>query len=131
MPPLEWSDEYSVGIPEMDAQHRKLLELLAEVSGGSTGPPGRTFAEWLEEAHHYAQWHMLREELVLRIRGYPGLEAHKAEHQVYRQKIEALKAMSDRRDFTVRLTNFLNEWWRYHILISDQEYGRHFRKAGR
>ena len=130
MPPFEWSDDYSVGIPEMDTQHRKLMELLAEVSGGTMEPPGRTLGEWLEEAQQYGQWHMRREELVLRVRGYPELEAHKAEHNVYRGKLAALQAMSDRRDFSIRLTNFLNEWWRYHILISDQQYARYFRKKG-
>jgi hemerythrin len=32
-----------------------------------------------------------------------------------------------RRDLAIRVVNFLTEWWKSHIMISDQEYARFFR----
>jgi hemerythrin len=66
------------------------------------------------------------EELALRVRGYPDYADHEAEHDAYRLKVAALRTKSDRRDFVVRIASFLNEWWRSHVLISDQQYARYF-----
>jgi hemerythrin len=126
---LEWSEDYSVGIPELDIQHRQLMELASElirvVNLGESVKPDPAIIEKMAE---YAERHLQREELVLRVRGYPDYLEHKAEHDAYRRKIVALRAQPDRRDLGVRIANFLNEWWKSHILISDQEYARYFRR---
>jgi hemerythrin len=38
-----------------------------------------------------------------------------------------LELLADRPDFSVRLTNYVIEWWRFHVLTSDQQYARFFR----
>jgi hemerythrin len=65
---------------------------------------------------------------MLRVRNYPGYLAHAAEHNFYREKVASLQARLGRRDIALRTANFLSEWWRFHILTSDQEYARHFRR---
>jgi hemerythrin-like metal-binding protein len=126
--PLQWREEWSVGIPELDAQHRHLIELLDELvkctrSGGSCGFSPKA----LNEITRYAEGHLRREELVLRIRGYPGYTEHKAEHDAYRAQAASLQLQYARRDVDVRIANFLTGWWRFHIRISDQRYARFFR----
>ena len=124
---FEWSEDCSVHIPQLDAQHRQIIELLGELSRcAASAKANKLVPAALEKIHRYAQFHLQREELLLRVRGYPGYEEHKAEHDAYRERIAALKAMSDRRDIAVRITNFLTEWWNYHILTSDQQYARFF-----
>ncbi|MGA2113514.1 MAG: bacteriohemerythrin [Bryobacteraceae bacterium] len=125
---LEWSDKSSVGIPELDAQHRHLLELLNELlqrmqAGESEGATEAARKELMR----CAESHLQREELVLRVRGYPGYAQHKAEHDGYRARFASLAAHADRGDFSVRLSNFVAEWWRFHVLTSDQQYARFFR----
>ena len=128
MQPFTWSDECSVGIPELDAQHRQLLEVLAELVKSAESGESAAFAPVaLERLHQYGTRHLLREEMVLRIRGYPHYVEHKAEHDVYREKFAALQANLARRDLAIRVVNFLTEWWKSHIMISDQEYARYFR----
>jgi hemerythrin len=126
MQQIKWSEEYSVGIPEMDAQHRQLMELLGALakfasSGGVVDP--RTA---IGEMKRQAEQHLQEEELMLSIRGYPEYARHKAEHDAYRAKAAALEAQSGRRDFGTRITTFLTEWWSNHILHSAQEYARYF-----
>jgi hemerythrin-like metal-binding protein len=129
MQSFEWSEESSVGIPELDVQHRHLIELLCELVRRVTSGEGGGFAPTaIEEVNRYAEWHLRREELVLRIRGYPGYPEHKAEHDAYRKKAASLQVHSGRRDFGIRIANFLTEWWKFHILISDQRYARFFRR---
>ena len=129
MQPFEWSEDYSVGIPELDIQHRQLIELGGELirvtNLGESGKPDPGIIEKMAEC---AERHSQREELVLRVRGYPDYLEHKAEHEEYRKRIAALRAQPDRRDMGVRVANFLNEWLKLHILISDQEYARYFRR---
>lgn len=127
MQPSEWSEECSVDIPELDAQHRHLLELLSEIVKNAPSGESGGLGPALKELNRYAERHLQREELVLRVRGYPGYAEHKAEHDVYRTKLASLQAHSDRRDIGIRVVNFLTEWWRFHILTSDQQYARFFR----
>ena len=128
MQPFTWSDECSVGIAELDAQHRQLIELLGELMKCVRSGESAKFAPAaLRQTIEYAERHLQREELVLRVRGYPGYVEHKAEHDAYQQKVAALKIRSARRDLGIRIANFLAEWWRAHILTSDQQYARYFR----
>ena len=131
MQPIEWREEYSVGIPEIDAQHRRLIELLGALvkfagSGGVVDP--RTA---VAQVKRYAEQHLADEELMLSIRGYPGYAEHMAQHDAYRKKAAVIEAQSDRKDFAIRITAFLVEWWSNHILNSDQEYARYFRSHPR
>ena len=128
MQAFEWTEKCSVGIPELDAQHRHLIGLLGELENYmNTGDGEGTIAAALKELNRYAEWHLHREELVLRVKGYPGYAEHKAEHDTYRTKLASLQGLSERGDFGVRVTNFVSEWWRFHVMGSDQAYARYFR----
>jgi hemerythrin len=127
MQPFEWSEDYSVGIPELDIQPRQLMELIGELTRCANADDSARLAPVaLERVADYAERHLQREELVLRVRGYPGYADHKAEHDAFRLKVATLRTQSERRDFGVRIASFLNEWWRSHVLISDQQYARYF-----
>ncbi|MBZ5726335.1 MAG: bacteriohemerythrin [Acidobacteriia bacterium] len=129
MQQFAWREAYSVDIPQLDAQHRQIIELLDELGRiAHGGENDKLIAAALEKVTRYAHWHLRREELVLRVRSYPGYEEHKAEHEAYREKVTFLQANSHRRDLGIRMTNFLNQWWRHHILTSDQQYARFFRR---
>jgi hemerythrin len=118
---FEWSDEYSVGIPQLDAQHRQIIDLLGEFKACVDGAEaGKLVAAALNKVNAYARFHLEREELLLRVRGYPEYAGHKAEHDAYRQKVATLQSQWIRRDIAIRIGNFLSEWWRYHILTSDR-----------
>jgi hemerythrin len=129
---FEWTEKCSVGIPELDAQHRHLIELLGELLKGMQAPDSKGIdAAAFKELNRYAEWHLHREELVLRVRHYPGYAEHKVEHDNYRKKLAALESQSERPDFNVRITNFVSEWWRFHVMGSDQDYARYFRSQSK
>jgi len=124
---LEWKEEYSVHVPKLDDDHRQIFELIKELRECVYRPGNdRLVSEALKKINQYALLHLQREELLLRIRGYPGYAGHKAEHDTYLSKVAALQANLERRDIAIRIVNFLSEWWREHILTSDQQYSRYF-----
>jgi hemerythrin len=124
---LEWSDKYRVSIPQFDAQHHRIFDLLGELAKSAQGDEGGTLVvASLEELHEYAEQHLAREELLLRIRSYPRYREHKAEHDAYREKIASFEGQLGRTDLNIRMANFLTEWWHYHILTSDRHYAQFF-----
>jgi hemerythrin len=126
MQQLEWCEEASVGVPELDAQHRRLLELLGELVKHTQSGETVDSSAAIAELTRYAERHLQQEELWLRARHYPDYAEHKAEHDAYRKKAAALQALAGRRDFGIRVANFVAEWWRFHIRVTDQRYARYF-----
>ena len=127
---LEWSEKYSVHVPKLDEDHRQIFELLMELRKAVYRQAGeRLVPHALKKLNQYALQHLRREELLLRVRGYPGYAEHKAEHDTYLAKVGSLQANLERKDMGVRIVNFLIEWWRDHILTSDQRYSRYFRNT--
>ena len=125
---LEWKEKYSVQIPKLDEDHRQIFTLLSELREGAYRQVGdRLVPQALQKLNQYALQHLRREELLLRIRAYPGYAEHKAEHDTYLAKVAGLQANLERRDMAVRIVNFLSEWWQGHVLNSDQRYSRCFR----
>lgn len=128
MQPFEWTEDCSVGLPELDVQHRQLIESLGELLRcARAGDSAKLAQVALTNVVQYGERHLRREELVLRVRGFPDYLDHKAEHDVYRRKVASLQLQADRRDLSIRIAKFLTEWWRAHILTSDQKYARYFR----
>jgi len=124
---LEWREEYSVNVPKLDQDHRLIFELIKELREAAHRQDADTLVpQVLKKLNQYALQHLQREELLLRIRAFPGYAEHKAEHDTYLAKVASLQANLGRRDIAVRIVNFLTEWWRDHILSSDQRYSRYF-----
>jgi len=79
---IEWSNEISVGIEEIDAQHRVLVDLLNEIheaiQQGRTLEVTKGIVDRLDE---YTRVHFAVEESLMRILHYPDYERHKEEHE--------------------------------------------------
>lgn len=122
-PEIEWSDAYDTGLPEIDAQHRALAQLVNRISDRS----GRS--EALASVLHvfrYAREHFATEELLMRQIGFPGLEKHLLEH---RELIAALANAADGTFATAQeiraFKGFLANWLLDHIAQSDLEIRRY------
>ena len=77
MGPFEWDDKYSVDIPQMDAQHRQIIELLDDFRKcADSSERDLLIQAALESLNQYAELHLRREELMLRTRGYPKFAEH-------------------------------------------------------
>lgn len=120
-----WGKEYETGIKEVDAQHKKLIELINELyEAMRCGKGMEVMGKILSDLIKYTKTHFTYEEYLMGTYGFPELSSHKSEHQGFTSKV-----LDFERDFkegkvglTVQVMNFLKEWLANHILKIDKKY---------
>ena len=79
---LEWREEFRIGIPEVDHEHRELIALINSLHGRLTAPGDAAgIGAFLGELHGQIAAHFALEEKVMRERRYAELQSHKADHE--------------------------------------------------
>ncbi len=130
---LDWSDSLSVGVPEIDAQHRTLLERAAALQAAvAAREPAIRVEELFAYLQDYASAHFDSEERVMREAGYPGLQEHAMEHADFRRRLASLvphwESEGASTALTVALLGFLDHWLEVHVTTTDQRMGDHLRQ---
>ena len=128
MPFLTWSDKYSVGVDAIDRQHQQLVNLINELHDAMLKGNGNDImVPILDRLVQYTRVHFESEETLMRRAFYPGLDAHKREHETLtRQVVEFQQEVQNGRAMiTIKVMNFLKEWLVHHILETDMKYGPH------
>lgn len=131
---VEWSDDLSVHVEEIDTQHRKLIRLINTLHDFTLVDKGKDvvgrvrgdiMGTMLSELLDYTVYHFSTEERLLQQHQYPGYAAHKAQHDEFTKQINELKAKLDRGELllTNDVMNFLLEWLKNHIIGSDKHIG--------
>lgn len=118
---------YEIGIEEIDAQHRELFALLAELesfSGKGFSPEAARDA--LSRLSNFANVHFAVEESLMRMLGYPDILAHVAEHQRFRKQLADFQQRLLDGDIAGQLHRFIANWLANHIDVTDRKYVPHF-----
>lgn len=126
---FEWKDRYSLHIPEIDAQHKRLFEI---------GNRAYDIALLNDDYDHYdeimsiigelldyTKYHFGYEEKLLEKYGYPELGGHYKEHNFYINKFKKIsgeKVDDNQQQIVLDILDFLSQWISNHILISDRKY---------
>ncbi|MDD3610082.1 MAG: bacteriohemerythrin [Halothiobacillaceae bacterium] len=126
---IEWQDDLSVGIDEIDSQHKTLVDIVNELHQAVAERRGKeVMQEILDRLDEYTRIHFATEESLMRIFHYPAYETHKETHD---QLIDQLRHI--RKDFeeghggvTFELMQVLKNWLVKHIQHSDKEYTPYF-----
>ena len=130
---LWWDQSFSVNIAELDHQHQRLFRTVAELSYAvRTGRADSIINEVLEKVIQHTISHFAAEELLLQQHGYPGLAAHRYEHQMFAQKLSNfhLPNIAGKPDIPSSLLVFLQTWLRDHILKTDKDYSAFLNARG-
>lgn len=130
---INWKNEFSVGVKEMDEQHKKLLGMinrLIEEQHTLTDP--RTIADLLTEMTEYAQVHFRAEEFLMAEYGYEQISAQEKQHQAFIDKTISFYSASDigPNVLSVALLDYLGSWLVGHILQEDMKYKNFFKSKG-
>ena len=121
---IEWRDEYSVGVPEMDQQHKGLIALINRLTEEehSTGMIAYVF----DALDQYVKEHFRAEEALMRAAGYGDLKQHKKQHRDFEGWLRAVKQSHAAGASTFMLAetvnDFLRKWLIDHILKTDMAY---------
>ncbi len=129
-PPLfQWSDEYKLGIAEIDDQHKGLVDLLNQLHLAIREHHGKaTSRQILDRLVDYTRTHFLLEESLMRVTAYPGVERHRVQHKELISQVEALQRKMNQENAAIsfELLHFLRNWLIQHIHESDKRFGDHF-----
>ena len=121
---MEWSDEYKVGIPEIDAQHRNLAMLIAGLKASVDAGRDRVHVDLVMLAK-YNRAHFSAEETLMLAHAYPASEAHLSEHEQFTQALADLEERSATQSVTPELIALLRAWEDQHVKVSDRHLARH------
>lgn len=126
MKDLVWGKILSVGVDEIDDDHRKLIQLFNILNHAVTaGEPPDYLVATLEELVNCTVWHFSHEERLMLKYGYPEIDEHKAEH---RELIESARELQQQillsdKPVAEEHIEFLERWLTEHILTADGRLG--------
>jgi len=130
MAKIDWSDEYKLGLPAIDAEHQDLLAIcneFLEFAQADCAPS--LLATVLDRMVMRTRAHFVAEERMLDRHGYPDLVVHKAEHDrllaqadTLRRRFAAENQQDGLRQLTLETAEFLQSWLLDHIRTNDRPY---------
>ncbi len=130
---IQWDDNLSVGVTEIDGQHQKLVNMINALNDAMRDGKGKEILGRLVNAlTAYAATHFATEERYFDQFGYADADAHKAEHRDFVKKVSEFKDGFEqgKLGLSVQIMSFLSDWLQRHIKQSDKKYGPCFNEKG-
>ncbi|MEJ2611109.1 MAG: bacteriohemerythrin [Candidatus Thiodiazotropha sp.] len=130
---VEWTDELSVGIEEIDEQHKMLVSLVNKMHEAIHQRHGSDVVKGiLGDLAEYTRIHFVVEESLMRILNYPSYEEHKEIHEELLQSVTDLqeKVATGKTAIGFELMHFLKSWLTKHIMEEDKQYSGFFLASG-
>jgi len=132
-PTIKWQDSYSVGIDDIDHDHKKLINLLNKFSTAYDFAMCEEFErEALNDLVNYTVYHFKKEEELLEKYNYPDFDAHKKQHQAMINKVNGFVELYNEKGHNAlnEISEFLSNWLINHINGTDKEYTEHLHQHG-
>jgi hemerythrin len=122
---------FEIGIAEIDAQHRRLFELLNDMKGWSgTDLEHAASLDILDSLSEYALVHFAVEESIMRMLHYPATAAHVAEHKRFTDTLDIFRHRLLKEQRSIDLVDFIKSWLVDHIDRVDRQYVDYFLAKG-
>ncbi|MDQ7836228.1 MAG: bacteriohemerythrin [Humidesulfovibrio sp.] len=123
MPLFEWDGSLALGHELIDAQHKSLVELVDQLHGACLdGAEGSDPRSVLMALYKYTMFHFSEEERLMKQANYAEYAEHKAEHDTFVSKLDALavQAKQGRADIGQETLKWLVAWLLNHISVVDK-----------
>jgi hemerythrin-like metal-binding protein len=121
---LVWSDDYSIGNEEIDNQHKKLIDILDNLTQSLEDTGQKKYINKnVLELQHYAVMHFSTEELYMFDMMYVDMDKHIIQHDFFRAKVKELNpvGMDDNIEKKLELVKFITGWLLNHVLKEDKK----------
>jgi len=131
---IEWKDELSVGIDEIDAQHKKWIAIINELHNSiMEGDSLASLEKTVKEVEEYTFFHFREEEKLLEKVNYPELSRHSRVHFSFRQEIIRVKSaiLSGEVVLRTQVMSVLKNWLLDHIMKEDMKYADFIRERSK
>jgi len=124
---FEWTEEWSVGVDTIDAQHRELFVAINTLLREEGNTASRDLARVLDYLENYVSNHFGLEELYMRRLSYPGFPSHKGEHVAFINEFYDLRGEYDNNGASPELADkmgrYMGDWLVNHIGKVDKALG--------
>ena len=133
MEPIVWTEEFSVGVSEMDRQHKKLITMINRlVDEPKATTRSETVSDLLTGMINYAQEHFRAEEALMSEHAYPFKDQQADQHRSFIEKtVEFCSAVEADVDIVPQaMLEYLKSWLIHHILEQDMKYTTFFADRG-
>jgi diguanylate cyclase (GGDEF)-like protein/hemerythrin-like metal-binding protein/PAS domain S-box-containing protein len=128
---LPWSDALNLGLPVIDGQHRRLVDLLNAVGDALRGDAGAAAANAaMQDLVSHTELHFRTEEGLMGAYGAADLERHRQEHRVLLSDLRCLGAEIEATSVMLALQH-LKAWLVRHIDSLDREFTTELRERAR
>ena len=127
---VDWEDRFSVGVPVIDNQHKRLITMTNELHNAcqhSDDYANEQFVKTVREAVAYVKYHFSTEEQVMEQIGYPGLLDHRRIHTGFAQEVlkNALYYKEGKKFVPNLFVRFLRDWILSHVAFIDSDMGEY------
>lgn len=125
---IEWTDSLSIGVEEIDQQHRILITRFNTFADAvRNGDTKESLNDILLFMWNYALFHFEAEEALMRKIAYPGIIAHIHDHHDFMGRqtwlYESLRIGSQ--GIAEETVEFLQDWITRHVSCEDKKLGRY------
>lgn len=123
METVYWTPQLELDIPEIDAQHKRIVLLANQMCEAAQKRDKTAVAAVIEGTVDYTLSHLKYEEELMREAGYGLLQAHAWVHEQFIRKVQGLQERSKAgEDVTKELYTVLTGWLINHIGREDRGY---------
>lgn len=131
MTKIEWNENFSIGISELDEEHKFLINIINELLDSMRLKQSKeAFPAIFLKLNEYIEMHHAHEELYMKNSNYPNLDEHHQEHIKFYESVQNLQKLHDTNLlFAKNLLNTLCDWVINHICSSDKEFSSFYHQA--
>jgi len=123
---MHWRYEYSLGIVEIDSQHKQLIGRFGAIEEAiRQGQNWSSVYFMIAELKEFARFHFTCEEALMRLFDFPDLRLHTAEHAHFFKVLAEIEMKSISMAIERELVEFLRVWMTKHIVGSDRAFAQH------
>ena len=118
-----WKDDYSVGVKEIDFQHKYFLKIINRFFlSHKLLAEKNLIHDMISEIIFYARFHFRSEENIMKLIDYPDLNVHKGLHIDLINQLNPVSYMGNESTEGVNeLISFLFDWFLKHTVNQDKK----------
>lgn len=130
---MPWTDALSVGLHEIDDQHRWLVDATNRLHDALHDHhcDRASLGAIIEGLMDYTMNHFVMEESLFERHHYPDAAAHKAQHNHFTAKVmQLLTDFEAGQDLGPEVLTLLRDWLQGHIMHTDKDYAPYLAAQG-
>ena len=133
MEKITWNENFSVGVREIDEQHKRLIGMINELNEvDNTTVGSETIFDVLTKMTNYALSHFEEEEQYMIKYNYPDYSIHKDQHSKFKDQLITFckDTKAHKESIPTEIFSYLRTWLINHILETDMAYKSFFNEKG-